>query len=266
MVDNKYDNLPALSSLWPKIIEKLPPCDVLCIDKIPQTPLFNGLELSSLAGLEQMSTSAHPMTLTPGNDNPAKPAMRAKVLADLRRRKRRLEEQGALRFNICQTPEEAATAFEEMAALRIHRFETIGRRDGLREQKRYSFYRTLCQRYPQFAIVTSLTLDDQPIALQYGLRGPGRYYQLITAFKDGPWRVNAPGRLLMLETLEWCAQQGIEIFDFTIGNETYKKAFGTRELPLMELEQALSWKGRIYLAGKKFQQGIDRALKPLLNK
>jgi CelD/BcsL family acetyltransferase involved in cellulose biosynthesis len=248
MVDRGRRDLPDFDRLWPLILASLPPSSYVELLKIPALPWLPGPDLTSIPNLERLSASAHPVPIPDNGRDPADSILAARTRADLRRRRRRLEELGSVKFRVAADRGEALRWCERMIRYRLDRFAAIGRRDDLSDERFRRFLVDLCSRGVGLAVVSALLLNDEPVAIQYGLLHERRYYQIVTSFRDGPWSVLAPGRLLMLETLRWCAGRGVGIYDFTYGNEPYKADFGALELPLMRYVRARSFWGHCFLA------------------
>ncbi|MBR9843228.1 MAG: GNAT family N-acetyltransferase [Rhodobacteraceae bacterium] len=240
-----------LQSAWPQIVAALPRHDLLILKQMPGPEIHAPLDVPALGGVQRIHTHAHPRPLPPGTD-PLDLLPKAKLRSDLRRRKRKLEAQGALTFRVAKG-DEIAPLFETLTDWRIARFTAIGKNDPLRDPAQRHLYLSLAQNHPETAQICGLFLNDHPIALQYGLLTPDRYCQILTAFEDGPHKVNAPARLLMIEAMRWCQDRGITTYDFTVGDEPYKDDFGTDALPVREALLPRTLPGHAYARAKQVE-------------
>ena len=73
----------------------------------------------------------------------------------------------------------------------------------------------------------------------------------MTSFVMGELSKHSPGLLLLVETLAWCRDNEIEIYDFTYGDEAYKRRVATSPIQLMKYECACSLAGHFLLARRR---------------
>jgi CelD/BcsL family acetyltransferase involved in cellulose biosynthesis len=90
------------------------------------------------------------------------------------------------------------------------------------------------------------------------------FYHLFPTFKQEVYKKFAPGRLLTLKLIDWCHMNNLFLFDFTIGEESYKKDFSNQvnkisfSMPYKNNFKGLIYyylvylKKKIYLILKKF--------------
>jgi CelD/BcsL family acetyltransferase involved in cellulose biosynthesis len=108
-----------------------------------------------------------------------------------------------------------------------------------------AFYTALARRpFPAGpAHVAALELNGKIIAANWGLVRGNRYYYVMHSFADGAAARFSPGRHLMLHLMEWCTRHGVEVFDFTIGDEAFKAQWCEASAPLYDSVAALSLSG-----------------------
>jgi len=53
----------------------------------------------------------------------------------------------------------------------------------------------------------------------------------------------SPGRLIIERTMAALHKDGVRKFDFSVANYAYKRRFGAKRLPLVDLKATLSWRG-----------------------
>src|SRR4029079_15576117 len=65
-------------------------------------------------------------------------------------------------------------------------------------------------------------------------------------YESGPWRGFSPGNLLTENLMEWSFAQGIEAFDFGVGDEDYKLEYCDVVIPLHIKTIRVTIKGLAY--------------------
>ena len=238
---------------WPALRAALPRHDVLHMRQMPEKPVSP----EELGGLQRAHTHAHPVRLTTADPIDLLPT--SKLRSDLRRRRRKLEAQGDLAFFVA-TPPDVPALYQQLVDWRIARFTAMGKDDPLLQPAHRDLYLDLATRHPDTAVVSGLSLDGHPIALQFGLLDHDRYCQIVTAFEDGPHKVNAPARLLMLDMMRWTRDCGLPIYDFTVGDEPYKDSFGADRLPIHEIVLPRTMAGQVYTFYKRCEFAVEAYL------
>ena len=70
------------------------------------------------------------------------------------------------------------------------------------------------------------------------------------------WEKYSPGKILLQYLIKWCIENKIEVFDFTIGSENYKKEWCDNELKLNEISFSNNYKGNLYIILGKYKNFI----------
>ena len=69
----------------------------------------------------------------------------------------------------------------------------------------------------------------------------------MPAHEGGEWDKFSPGRLLLEYLIKWSIENRLKIFDFTIGEDQYKKVWCDTETMIYETLEATTTKGKIYI-------------------
>jgi CelD/BcsL family acetyltransferase involved in cellulose biosynthesis len=77
-----------------------------------------------------------------------------------------------------------------------------------------------------------LQVNGTPVSAVICLVGGGRCCYVISSYQAGRHDALSPGAVLLRRVLEWACGQSLEVFDFTIGDESYKFGWADRRLPL----------------------------------
>ena len=68
-----------------------------------------------------------------------------------------------------------------------------------------------------------------------GIRGADSYVMIRISNAAGRWTNCSPGRLVIERTMSALHAQGCRAFDFSVGNYDYKRRFGVKPVPLVDL-------------------------------
>jgi CelD/BcsL family acetyltransferase involved in cellulose biosynthesis len=107
--------------------------------------------------------------------------------------------------------------------------------------------------------VSALLLDDRILASHWGYILGRRFYYLLPGYEAGEWARYGPGNILNECLLQWCFSNGIETFDFGIGDETYKSYWCDQDINLFDFNCALTLKGKAYLALLQSREALRRS-------
>lgn len=111
-------------------------------------------------------------------------------------------------------------------------------------------------REPGMLHLSKLTVDGQVMAAHLGILFKGWLIWLVPAY-DLDWKRCAPGRLLPENFIEWCFENGVEVFDFLAGPDPYKYDWATDKVVLETYARPRTLWGRVY---HQAMYGATRAL------
>jgi CelD/BcsL family acetyltransferase involved in cellulose biosynthesis len=125
------------------------------------------------------------------------------------------------------------------------RMQSLGRNYILNHETCAAFYRNLVRDGvgKGYALVSALTVGDEIVATLLGIRTGSRYVMIRISNAGAKWSNCSPGRLIIERTMAALHKDGVREFDFSVGNYAYKRRFGVRRLPLIDISAALSWRG-----------------------
>ena len=90
------------------------------------------------------------------------------------------------------------------------------------------------------AHVSRLDVGPTLAAANYGLVFRGRYYHVLASYDDGPVSRFGPGAAHLHELMRYAIEHGCREFDFTIGDEPYKRDWCDAELRLYDHRSAVT--------------------------
>ena len=93
--------------------------------------------------------------------------------------------------------------------------------------------------------LSALSLNNELIAIHWGIIYNRRFYYLLLSMKEDNLKKYSPGRLLISLLVRWSIAKKMQIFDFTLGEEGYKKSWVNRSSALHNYIQLSSLRGLI---------------------
>ena len=148
----------------------------------------------------------------------------------LDRKKKRFLKQDGARVRLLEAPDEIGTAIAAIARLRAGRFEG----DLIQESFVARFYAEVASggHAAGLARTYEIAIGGEPLGYAFGLTHGERFNYLLIGCDYESHGRHSPGLVLYDSMIEdWIASHG-RIFDFTIGDEPFKKDFGTEPTPI----------------------------------
>jgi len=232
---------------WEEIFSKLPEFDLLYINNIPEEIATNSMFTCYKENLLESNYSYS--AELPSSWEEYQKKLTSKIKADSRRSRKRLAEKGELRFEILEPGnEKLSKVLEAFIEQKRNRYQTSGAYDLLAYEAVRGFYSDMPSELGQGAKIqlSALFLDNLVLATHWGVVDQLNFYYLMPTFAQ-EWKRYSPGRLLLEHLLQWSLEEELEVFDFTVGGEEYKKEWCNREMKLLEILQARTLKGNLYV-------------------
>lgn len=165
-----------------------------------------------------------------------------------RRHRRKLEEHGQIAFSLLEEGEEANAAANHAMALK---------RQWLNDLKIISpaFKTDILDRFFDDSskpgdhsiglLVSKLCVEDQPVALEIGMRAKNYYCAHLGAY-DPAFIAHSPGTLQMQDTIAELITRGVEIIDLLAPGDQYKYEWTDQSVPVYDFSYPVSALGRAY--------------------
>jgi CelD/BcsL family acetyltransferase involved in cellulose biosynthesis len=180
--------------------------------------------------------------------------LKSRVVQQHRKRERRLDQEGAVRFEVADNAADAERWLVEAMAIK---------REWLRSTGRFSraFARSeLADLLIQYArtltgpgasprmVVSRLSVNGRTAAIEIGFVHRATCHSYMGAFSPEFAKFGA-GNILSAKLLEWCGQNGIEKFDMQSPRARSKTDWQTSEVEVFDFALPTTWRGRLYLEG-----------------
>jgi CelD/BcsL family acetyltransferase involved in cellulose biosynthesis len=178
---------------------------------------------------------------------------------DSRRQRRRITELGELKLILASASDEIDSAMAAFVRQKSRRYmETIGS-PGFDVAGQLSYYATLAKRLSGRGVQLSyLKVGETIVTAAWSLIAAGRFYYLMCSYEGGSWKAVSPGRILLEELIEWCLSHEIEIFDFGIGDESYKLTWRQTDCVLGRTTFSRTFWGYVLLGLERMARGARR--------
>jgi len=172
-------------------------------------------------------------------DQTEAPRMDMRVVAhklkkkSLIRHERKLARKGMLVDNCYNSSSDISSVLDQLFCQHIERWRNTPYPSLFLDDVSKEFYRQIVQNLggTGFLRFTTLHLDERLIAAHFGFVHAGRYTWYKPSF-DVSLAKFSPGEVLLKRLLEAARVEPVNIFDFTIGNESFKLRFAT-DVPLV---------------------------------
>ena len=246
LVHPNYSTFILCNDIWKSVLKHLPRHDFQLFNRMPALlnqgdnpvlKIWSSLPVNeSYAASLAQSWGLFQQSISP------------KIRNDSKRQLRRLSELGTVELLIATTDKEYDRLLPAMIEQKRRRYQETGARDILSVEATKTFYRGLRGAIGDNGSVhlSALILDDKILATHWGMVYGDRFYFLMPTYAGGEWRKFSMGRLLQEKIIEWAIEDGLKIFDFTIGCEEYKKKWCDQKMTIYSREKLISIFGILF--------------------
>lgn len=177
---------------------------------------------------------------------------------------RKLEAMGKVEIIQHVPCEDVRTVLERFFVLKAERFKEQGICDVFQEQQVREMFTQMfmasCKAKLPRHVLKTVTLDDQIISI---IGCTIHRDRLIVEFGtiDNRFASGGPGDLLFFHAIEDACDKGLDIFDFGIGDEFYKRSWCEIETWHHDATLAITHRGKAMVAYKHLRSQFVRAIK-----
>jgi CelD/BcsL family acetyltransferase involved in cellulose biosynthesis len=227
----------------------LPPYDILNIRPIRDES--RGLWRAFLPGRSRtLDYSAHAAGLSAPFAAWRGEALDGSFARYLDRKKKRFLKSG--KVELVHMDSDFRAGIDLIASIRKGRFDD----DILQNAYAREFYADVAANGQEVARIYRLMLDGADVAQAFGLVLDGRFYYLLIGANYERFGKHSPGLVLYDLLIEKWIDEGGTVFDFTIGDEAFKRDFGTTPTPMHALVDTATLKGRLALSAFDAVRGL----------
>jgi CelD/BcsL family acetyltransferase involved in cellulose biosynthesis len=253
--------------LWQDIIGRLRATprfrfDLVDLQKMPETI---GGQSNPFLNLQVLANPSGAYVANLGNDWDAFYA--EKRSSSTRKKERQqlkhLAQHGDIRFVDMQSGDDIARTLDTLIAQKTRAFARMGVEDIFTRPGYREFFRDIVTApgMRDLSHVSRLDVGSTMAAANLGLRFRDCYYLIVSSYHDGEFTRFGPGRAHLHELLRHAIGRGFRRFDFTIGDEPYKRDWSDTELRLYDHLAAVTLCGRLVVAMAAAFRRIKRFIK-----
>jgi CelD/BcsL family acetyltransferase involved in cellulose biosynthesis len=180
-----------------------------------------------------------------------------------RTKRKRLGEFGEVKLIIPASGSETAGTLDTLMAQKSRSFARMGVGNLFAKPGHAEFYRALAidPATKNLVHISRLDVGATPAAINLGLTWRGCYYHLLASYDDGEISRFGPGAAHLHDLMQLAIERGFKIFDFTIGDERYKRDWCDTELKLFDFIAAANWRGTLIAVPMLATQRLKRRIK-----
>jgi CelD/BcsL family acetyltransferase involved in cellulose biosynthesis len=247
IIDKNYNINNDFSNIWEKCNKALPRYDFMLLNN-QKAYLFNVNNpfVSNFNNFK--SLKAYKSILHNDWESFYEKHANSKSRQTDRRKIRKLKEMGELSFKIGKSKTEKEKIIKSMIQQKRERYKQTNVIDWLSIKEFQKFYIKLAQlnMYKTEVHCSSFILNNEAIACHVGVIHEDTFYLLMISHENEEFRSFSPGRLFMLELINHSFKRGLKYFDFTIGEENYKKSWSDEESIVYSSFKSVTILGRLY--------------------
>jgi CelD/BcsL family acetyltransferase involved in cellulose biosynthesis len=167
-----------------------------------------------------------------------------------RKQLRQLAEHGEVRFVDVTNRNEITRTLDTLFSQKARAFARMGVDDLFDRPGRRDFFRAIAtdSALREVVHVSRLDVGSTIAATNVGLKFRGCYYLILSSYDDGDVARFGPGRAHLHELLRCAIDNGLQQFDFTVGDEPYKRDWSDTELRLYDHVAAVTLRGSLAMA------------------
>jgi CelD/BcsL family acetyltransferase involved in cellulose biosynthesis len=223
--------------------------DMVDMDKMPEVVGTQRNPMLDLAVLPR-TYGAHVATLGENWDSFSSSKRSAATCKRERRQFRHLAEHGEVRFVEAHDRGDIENTMSILIRQKRSSCARMGVEDLFTRTGYRDFYQAVAlnPNLRDVAHVSRLDVGAVPAATGLGLQYKSCYYLVMSSYQNGDLARFGPGRAHLQEMLRYAIDRKTEKFDFTIGDEPYKRDWCDVELRMFGYLEAATAKGRLATA------------------
>jgi CelD/BcsL family acetyltransferase involved in cellulose biosynthesis len=247
-----WRHIDDFSELWGKVLRLLRADRRLRFDLVDLQKMAERVGSACNPFLAVMTfpnaSSAHVATLGRNWDDYYKQKRSSETRKKERKQLRRLGEIGAVRFVDVKDAVEIGRTIETLMQQKAKTFARMGVENLFARPGYGAFWVDIASALRTVTHVSRLEVGATIAATSLGLTFRDCYYLVLSSYHDGEVMRFGPGRAHLHELLRHTIEHDFRHFDFTVGDESYKRDWADIEVRLHDHLQAATLRGAVIVA------------------
>jgi len=166
-----------------------------------------------------------------------------------RRKRRKLESEGKLSFLVAADNDDIDRLLSVLITQKQAYAKALDERCLVTQPGYRPFLQRLAERGVKDGsiLLCGLDLDGEILAAQWGAVYKKRLYSIVSSYSQAKHGKLSPGDMLLHDMMRWCYDNGVEVFDFTYGDEAYKEPWCEHRVTLYRTAIPLTARGAVYV-------------------
>ena len=190
-----------------------------------------------------MQFQAHATRLAPSHEVWTATTMDQSQRRSLARKRRKLRAKGKLAVEVLDSPADLHAVLGAIAGLRAANSRRPASWDILATERGARFYKDVVDQGIE-ARAYRLLLDDVVLSAGFGVVGDGAFHLLLTGYNPD-YRNYSVGLMIIEDAIRDCFARREQVFDLTIGDQAYKRIFGTVATSMWSVWSGISFAGAL---------------------
>lgn len=235
--NKKFVNEKNFKTIWNNILDLIKDYDIVFLNKQPEyieqtlNPFVTSIQNTYYSKVYQTKLTQHENDYLSLVEN-------KKFSSELRRTKKKLLEKYKVTFETIFLSKQENLI--EKILLKKNSYLKKKKISNTVNENLINFYKKLCNFCPKKLIAGLIQVEGKTIAASIGIIENKRFYYLIPVMFTEEFNSFSPGKILIHYLINWSKKNDLKVFDFGIGEETYKKYWSNYSTKIF---RHLSYKG-----------------------
>jgi CelD/BcsL family acetyltransferase involved in cellulose biosynthesis len=180
-----------------------------------------------------------------------------------RKKRKRLADHGETRFITAGSRDDVVRSVDALIDEKRRSYAKLGVANMFERPGYRDFFLDLATgaQSSRLTHVSRVDVGKMTAAANFGLMYRGRYYYILAGYDDGELARFGPGAMQLQDVMRYAAEHNCPLFDFTNGDEPYKREWCDIEIGVCDYVAPASWRGTpVALSTVAFRQ-IKRWIK-----
>jgi CelD/BcsL family acetyltransferase involved in cellulose biosynthesis len=180
-----------------------------------------------------------------------------------RNRLKQMRQCGEVAFEIASSPGDIRSLTDRLIVEKTRQFNQLGVKNVFQDSRVEALFRDVAlQGAAQGHIkLFAITLDGDPTAIAYCAVHRAEFHGIFLCYMENDVTRLGPGTVLLHEIFEWCFANGIRTFDFSVGDQDYKRHWCETANPLHRSLWPVTRRGTLFVQSTRMTERLKSKVK-----